>query len=177
MDKDKQIIHLMAAQDFSGLEFLIDEYSSSLYKTIYSILSYPEERAYVEDVMNEILYEICQKITRYDETKSSFQTWMLMIARNRSIYWKRKLVRERTVTDENVTIPTDSELLEKENFLALVDHLSDIDQEIFLYYYFYQFSAKEIAEMLAVSVEIIFNRLSRGRKTLRELEEKKDGKL
>lgn len=142
MDKDKQIIHLMAAQDFSGLEFLIDEYSSNLYKTVYSILSYPEERAYVEDGMNEILYEIWQKITRYYETKSSFQTWMLMIARNRSIDWKRKLVRERTVTDENVTIPTDSELLEKENFLALVDHLSDIDQGIFFILFLSIFSER-----------------------------------
>lgn len=58
---DEEIIQLMQMQDFAGLELFIDEYSDSIYKTIYSILAYPNERPYFDDVMNEVLYEIWKK--------------------------------------------------------------------------------------------------------------------
>lgn len=92
---EEEIIQLMQMQDFAGLELFIDEYSDSIYKTIYSILAYPNERPYFDDVMNEVLYEIWKKIHLYDSSKSSLQTWVLMITRNRSIDWKRKLLKEQ----------------------------------------------------------------------------------
>lgn len=63
----------------------------------------------------------------------------------------------------------------KENFLSEIDQLTEQDQFIFLYYYFYQFSANEIAQLLSIKEEAVFNRHSRGRKKLREWEEQNHG--
>jgi RNA polymerase sigma-70 factor (ECF subfamily) len=175
---EEEIIQLMQMQDFAGLELFIDEYSDSIYKTIYSILAYPNERPYFDDVMNEVLYEIWKKIHLYDSSKSSLQTWVLMITRNLSIDWKRILLKEQKslgVDFPDISIKKDAQ--KKENFLSEIDQLTEQDQFIFLYYYFYQFSANEIAQLLSIKEEAVFNRHSRGRKKLREWEEQNHGKF
>lgn len=168
---DENLIELIKREDFQGLELLIEEYGSSIMKTISSVLSYPYEKSSIDDVMNETLYQIFTKIHTYNPEKSSLQTWLLVVARNRSIDEKRKLFRQRntTVNDDEEGGGEEARVLEKESFLELIDRLSEEDQKIFLYCYFYQFSAKEIAEILNLSEEKIYNRLSRGRKKLKEM--------
>ena len=48
--------------------------------------------------------------------------------------------------------------------MTLIDELKEEDQMIFLSYYYYNEEPKQIAKNLNLTTEIIYNRLSRGKK-------------
>jgi len=97
-------------------------------------------------------------------------TWLLLISRSRAIDHKRKLnkrsLEEKPVDEQELAI--EESPLTKENFLGFIEDLEALDQRIFLLYYFYQESPETIAEQTDLNVSAIYNRLSRGRKRLKE---------
>lgn len=168
---DHQIIQLIKNKDYTGLEQLIDNYGSSILMTIHRILPGPHEQSEWSDVANEVFYEIWKKIETYDPKKSSFVTWILLIARSRGIDRKRKLnkaFQQEDIEEYQELAITESPLSEEE-FLIWLEELSQIDQQIFLLYYFYQESPEEIAQQLDLQTTAIYNHLSRGRKLLKRI--------
>lgn len=93
-----------------------------------------------------------------------------MISRSRAIDHKRKLnkrsLEEKPVDEQELAI--EESPLTKETFLGFIEDLEALDQRIFLLYYFYQESPETIAEQTDLNVSAIYNRLSRGRKRLKE---------
>ena len=93
-----------------------------------------------------------------------------MISRSRAIDHKRKLnkrsLEEKPVDEQELAI--EDSPLTKETFLGFIEDLEALDQRIFLLYYFYQESPETIAEQTDLNVSAIYNRLSRGRKRLKE---------
>ena len=168
---DHQMIHLIKNKDYTGLEQLIDSYGSSILMTIHRILQAPPEQSEWSDVANEVFYEIWQKIEAYDPEKSSFITWILLITRSRGIDRKRKLnkaFQKESIEEYQELAITESPLSEEE-FLIWLEELSQVDQQIFLLYYFYQESPEEIAQQLDLQTTAIYNHLSRGRKLLKKI--------
>jgi RNA polymerase sigma-70 factor (ECF subfamily) len=123
-----------------------------------------------QDVANEVFYEVWQKIAAYQPDRSRLITWLLLISRSRAIDHKRKLnkrsLEEKPVDEQELAI--EESPLTKENFLGFIEDLEALDQRIFLLYYFYQESPETIAEQTDLNVSAIYNRLSRGRKRLKE---------
>lgn len=123
-----------------------------------------------QDVANEVFYEVWQKIAAYQPERSRLITWLLLISRSRAIDHKRKLnkrsLEEKPVDEQELAI--EDSPLTKENFLGFIEDLEALDQRIFLLYYFYQESPETIAEQTDLNISAIYNRLSRGRKRLKE---------
>nr|WP_254005597.1 sigma-70 family RNA polymerase sigma factor [Enterococcus innesii] len=145
-------------------------YGDSMLRTIHSVLSQPHEVSERQDVANEVFYEVWQKIAAYQPERSRLITWLLLISRSRAIDHKRKLNKrslEEKPVDEQELAFEDSPLT-KENFLGFIEDLEALDQRIFLLYYFYQESPETIAEQTDLNISAIYNRLSRGRKRLKE---------
>lgn len=168
---DHQMIHLIKNKDYTGLEQLIDSYGSSILMTIHRILQAPPEQSEWSDVANEVFYEIWQKIEAYDPEKSSFITWILLITRSRGIDRKRKLNKafQQESIEEYQELAITEFPLSEEEFLIWLEELSQVDQQIFLLYYFYQESPEEIAQQLDLQTTAIYNHLSRGRKLLKKI--------
>jgi RNA polymerase sigma-70 factor (ECF subfamily) len=139
-------------------------------RTIHSVLSQPHEVSERQDVANEVFYEVWQKIAAYQPERSRLITWLLLISRSRAIDHKRKLnkrsLEEKPVDEQELAI--EESPLTKETFLGFIEDLEALDQRIFLLYYFYQESPETIAEQTDLNVSAIYNRLSRGRKRLKE---------
>ena len=79
-----------------------------------------------------------KKIEAYDPEKSSFITWILLITRSRGIDRKRKLnkaFQQESIEEYQELAITESPLSEEE-FLIWLEELSQVDQQIFLLYYF-----------------------------------------
>lgn len=74
----------------------------------------------------------------------------------------------RSLDQELLLAITESPLSEEE-FLIWLEELSQVDQQIFLLYYFYQESPEEIAQQLDLQTTAIYNHLSRGRKLLKKI--------
>lgn len=168
---EKDIVELICKKEYAGLYQLIDYLGADVIAMINCLLNRPEERIYKKEVENETFYKIWKKAETFDNQKSSLKTWCLTIARNTCLDKKRKLIRESSLLPleqiENGEA-INEKYFEKEEFLSLVQQLSSEDQLIFLKYYFYQDSPKEIAEELRLDVSTIYNRLSRGRNKLRQ---------
>ncbi len=168
--QDEEIIERIKKKDFAGLEELLAVYGDSMLRTIHSVLSQPHEVSERQDVANEVFYEVWQKIAAYQPERSRLITWLLLISRSRAIDHKRKLnkrsLEEKTVDEQELAI--EESPLTKENFLCFIEDLEALDQRIFLLYYFYQESPETIAEQTDLNVSAIYNRLSRGRKRLKE---------
>nr|WP_205905140.1 sigma-70 family RNA polymerase sigma factor [Enterococcus casseliflavus] len=145
-------------------------YGDSMLRTIHSVLSQPHEVSERQDVANEVFYEVWQKIAAYQPERSRLITWLLLISRSRAIDHKRKLnkrsLEEKPVDEQELAI--EESPLTKETFLGFIEDLEALDQRIFLLYYFYQESPETIAEQTNLNVSAIYNRLSRGRKRLKE---------
>nr|WP_232844780.1 sigma-70 family RNA polymerase sigma factor [Enterococcus innesii] len=145
-------------------------YGDSMLRTIHSVLSQPHEVSERQDVANEVFYEVWQKIAAYQPERSRLITWLLLISRSRAIDHKRKLnkrlLEEKPVDEQELAI--EDSPLTKENFLGFIEDLEALDQRIFLLYYFYQESPETIAEQTDLNISAIYNRLSRGRKRLKE---------
>jgi len=168
--QDEEIIERIKKKDYAGLEELLAVYGDSMLRTIHSVLSQPHEVSERQDVANEVFYEVWQKIAAYQPERSRLITWLLLISRSRAIDHKRKLNKrslEEKLFDEQELAIEDSPLT-KENFLGFIEDLEALDQRIFLLYYFYQESPETIAEQTDLNISAIYNRLSRGRKRLKE---------
>lgn len=168
--RDEEIIERIKKKDYAGLEELLAVYGDSMLRTIHSVLSQPHEVSERQDVANEVFYEVWQKIAAYHPERSRLITWLLLISRSRAIDHKRKLnkrsLEEKPVDEQELAI--EESPLTKETFLGFIEDLEALDQRIFLLYYFYQESPETIAEQTDLNVSAIYNRLSRGRKRLKE---------
>lgn len=168
--QDEEIIERIKKKDYAGLEELLAVYGDSMLRTIHSVLSQPYEVSERQDVANEVFYEVWQKIAAYQPERSRLITWLLLISRSRAIDHKRKLnkrsLEEKPVDEQELAI--EESPLTKETFLGFIEDLEALDQRIFLLYYFYQESPETIAEQTDLNVSAIYNRLSRGRKRLKE---------
>ncbi|XUC78355.1 hypothetical protein IGI78_001667 [Enterococcus sp. DIV1767] len=168
--QDEEIIERIKKKDYAGLEELLAVYGDSMLRTIHSVLSQPHEVSERQDVANEVFYEVWQKIATYQPERSRLITWPLLISRSRAIDHKRKLnkrsLEEKPVDEQELAI--EDSPLTKENFLGFIEDLEALDQRIFLLYYFYQESPETIAEQTDLNISAIYNRLSRGRKRLKE---------
>jgi len=168
--QDEEIIERIKKKDYAGLEELLAVYGDSMLRTIHSVLSQPHEVSERQDVANEVFYEVWQKIAAYQPERSRLITWLLLISRSRAIDHKRKLnkrsLEEKPVDEQELAI--EESPLTKETFLGFIEDLEALDQRIFLLYYFYQESPETIAEQTDLNVSAIYNRLSRGRKRLKE---------
>ncbi|WP_430612628.1 sigma-70 family RNA polymerase sigma factor [Enterococcus sp. DIV0876] len=167
--QDHEIIAMIRERKYHGLEQLMAVYGESMLRTIHRVLCHPHEISERQDVANEVFYEVWRNIDSYDPKKSSLMTWLLMVSRSRAIDRKRK----RTPIGKEIDICEwhNSEIyqspLEKEQFLCLIDTLDEIDQKIFLYYYFYQEAPQWIAQYMGLNTSAVYNRLSRGRQKLK----------
>lgn len=168
---EKEIIALLIKRDFLGLEQFIDLLGSDIVKCIRALLNHPEEITYRKEAENEVFYRIWQKIASYDADKSSLKTWSLTITRNICLDKKRAIIRAQNIIpmEQLPESPLVDDYFEKENFLDLLQNLSEEDQLIFLKYYYYQDTPSEIAKELTMDVTQVYNHLSRGRKKIKEL--------
>ncbi|MBO0473307.1 hypothetical protein IGL98_002057 [Enterococcus sp. DIV0840] len=167
---EKEIISLLKEKDFLGLEKFIDLFGTDIIKCIRVILDRPEETIYRKEAENEVFYRIWQKISSYDEAKSSLKTWSLTITRNICLDKKRSIIREQNIIpmEQLPENAIEDNYFEKENFLDLLSYLTEEDQMIFLKYYYYQDTPNDIAKELKMDVSQVYNHLSRARKKIKQ---------
>jgi len=131
-------------------------------------------QATAEDLTQEILLKLVDKIKLYDDKKGDFVVWFWRLARNTIIdYYRRQ--KETAFTDlenegEVLNIPGDNpkntydDRLKREKLNELLDSFSEEEQEIFRLRFLGELSYKEMAEILEKSegaLRVAVNRLKK----------------
>lgn len=168
----RQIKH----KDSKGLEFVVDNYSNLVFKIIYNVLNSRFHSQYAEECANDVFWGVWTNIDSFDEEKGSFKNWICAIAKYKAIDCKRKLYKQSTDTSID-DYPLENEVSiegliiaaenNKELFQA-IDLLNEEDREIFIRRYFLHEGIENIAKEFGVERNLVDQRLSRGRKFLKE---------
>ena len=142
---------------------MVHSYQSDLYRLAFHILKNKED---AEDAVQETLYRAYSSLGTLANPKY-FKTWVIRILMNTAFEIQRKRKNNVDITDcaEIASQPEDittAVMLEK-----AINGLDEKYRTIILLYYYENYSAKEISEILNISAMNVKQRLSRSRKMLK----------
>ena len=126
-----------------------------------------------EDVLQDTFVKIWKNCTTYDDTKGSFFTWMLNIARNTAIdhlrKQQKKAIGENRIGENNVGLSTANE--QNTNTIGLMSMVSKLnpDQRLMVeYLYVKGYTQQEVADELEIPLGTVKTRTRMAMKELRK---------
>ena len=174
--QDNEAEWLIEAQngDPQAFTYLVEKYQRPVYNLCYRMLGNAQD---AEDAAQEAFFRAYNALNRYDR-KRAFSSWLLAIAAHYCIDQMRKR-RFKMVSVEELPVPDlpdigpgmESKLSDKEerkNIRKLLDILEPKDRAAVILYYWYDYSYKEISDILDIPIGTVMSRISRGRKMLQK---------
>lgn len=167
-------IDLIKRGNEKGLQYFIDHYGWIVKSIICKKMAgYENEQA---ECMNDVFLAIWDNVDKYDSSKAAFTTWVAAVTRYRILNYMRKLHTSTWEEDVEVVQPVGAEdvqteiyfLEEEKEFHNLLNGLSEEDKEIFIKLFWEEMSHDEISKEMDISKDVLYNRISRGKKKLRK---------
>ena len=133
-------------------------------------LKYSRNHAEAEDNLQDAFVTIFEKIAQY-KSKGSFEGWMKRIAVNTALQCYRSvgvfdIVNEDQI--EDVSIEMDNDDIGVDYLLQIIQELPDRYRLVFNLYVLDDYSHKEIAEMVHITIGTSKSNLARARLILKE---------
>ena len=172
--RELELIRALKAGEESALNDFIRRYDSLLSYVIRPIVK--DERD-IEECLSDIHLKIWKHIQEYSPEKSSFTTWLTVIARNTALNKIRGQSGHETVPlDENINQKSSGKTVEDEVLMRersgqiahLIHNLSGKEQELFYRKYYYYQPVEQIAAELGMSLRSVEGKLYRLRKKLQK---------
>ena len=150
-----------------SFEQVYNEYYPRVFGHIRKKLSSYHE---AEDLTQEIMAVCYRNFEKYDPEKAALGTWIYVIMNNRLKNYYRDKKNLVSLDDEEAFLEIASEevleeavLLEEQRRILMetIEHLSEREQKIVTYTYFYRLTSSEVAQrlgMTAGNVRVILNR-------------------
>ena len=157
-----------------ALDYVIDNYGwiikSIVKKHLYNLQSVQDE------CINDIFMGIWNNIDTFDEKKSDFKNWVAGIAKFKSIDYKRKYLKGleyENIDDLNISVSDSTyEILKDELSLEVEEMLNcfnNKDRDLFYKLYVEEVEVNEISEEMGMKRDVIYNRVSRAKKKIRDI--------
>ncbi|WP_455544081.1 sigma-70 family RNA polymerase sigma factor [Intestinibacter sp.] len=168
--QDKLLIKYIKKKNPKGMDMLIDNYGGIITSVVRNHLGVLKN--YEEECVSDVLLSIWENIEGYDKNKNSFKNWICVIAKYKSINYRKKYLTKYQLTElDNEIYYIDKDLIK----LEVTDDIEDIlrclnskDRELFIKYYIEGYQLSEIAKENKTNVANLYSRLSRGRKKIKE---------
>lgn len=170
---EENFIEQLKKRNQRALEYVIENYGWIFKTVLKKHLFYLMD--HYDECMNDCLLAVWENINSYNPEKSSFKNWAGGIAKYKAIDCTRKYLKD--LENENVD---DMEISTKDNPLKeilrseiseetenMLSSLSEEDKRIFIKLYFEDKSMNEISKDTGLSKSVLYNRLSRGRREMR----------
>ena len=173
--EEGNLISQLRKKNEKALDYVIDNYGwiikSIVRKHLYNLKSVQDE------CINDILLGIWNNIDSFDESKSEFKNWVAGIAKFKSIDYKRKYLKGlefENVDDLDISVPdtTYEEIIKNEldnDINEMLNCLKKKDRDLFYKLYVEEKEVKDVSFETGLKREVIYNRLSRGKKKIQEL--------
>lgn len=174
--KDINIEHWIERmkEDSSAFRVIYEWSFPEIYRSVVFLMTDKHE---IEDVMNEIYFQLWRSIDNYDANRP-FRFWMYGIAMKQIQKWRTKswrrfrIFKKKQLLEVEEHLFSDRQALEAEThreMLTLVHRLSDKLRAVVILRYYHDFSFDEIAELLNIPVGTVKSRHHAALKRLREL--------
>lgn len=168
---EDNVVQQIKHRNEKAILFMIQTYGGLLSSIIKRHVHYNQQE--YEECLDDVLLAIWHNIDAYDDSRNSFKQWIAAIAKYRAIDYQRKMIKNQQqftsteITDELFkSQPVASHHNDVEEVLAC---LSPAERTIFEKYYLEGVSSREMAQQMNVKESWIHNKLSRGRKKLKQI--------
>jgi RNA polymerase sigma-70 factor (ECF subfamily) len=176
--------------DTQALEEAIGEFGPSMQALVSRVLAGAGSGEDAEECVSDAFLAAWHGIDRYDRSKGSFRTWLLLLAKYKALDRRRQLLRqaEKTELKENVVTSgesTEREALDRETareLIRFVRELEEPDRSLFWRRYFQYEGLEQLAHAFGLTKKAVENRLYRCRTALKlalrlpDAEERNDDK-
>ena len=173
-DFDRALVARCAAGDADALGLLYDRYGRVVFGVLHALLPSPEA---AEEVVQDAFHAVWQRARDYDSSRGSVRTWLLAIARNAAIDWRRtrgkRGERERPLEDASEHAdPSAEELVERavrsESVRAALNALPAEQREVVVLAYYLGYTQEEIARRTRAPVGTVKGRARLAMSKLRD---------
>ena len=168
--QDEIIIKYIKKKKERGMELLIDKYRGSRTAVVRRHLGVLTNYEY--ECVDDVLMSIWDNIKSFDCSKNTFKNWICAISKYKAIDYKKKYLTKMEHVDISEEIYyIDQGLLKsemEEEINDILRYLNESDRLLFKEYYLKGETLEEIAIKNNTKVSNLYNRLSRGRKKIRE---------
>jgi RNA polymerase sigma-70 factor (ECF subfamily) len=166
---DRQMANALRSGEAGALDALHARYGATIFGYLASTL---RDRAAAEDVFQLVFTEIWRRGHQYDPARGSLVTWMLTIARSRSIDELRRRRPEpldpATLPETPSPAPQDA-ALDRWRMAQLLSQLPADERHLLELRFYGELSQTEIATRTGLALGTIKSRMVRGLERLRTL--------
>ena len=172
---DNELIYAVARGDEGALASLYDRYRLILFGLILRIL---HSRPEAEDVLQDVFIQVWKRAADFDESRGRAFTWLVTLARSRSIDRLRALdSRRRTANEAVLDVPESVSDASEDAFKSeqrkvvrnALNELPSEQRQALVLAYFEGLTQSEIARRLEAPLGTIKTRMRSGMTKLREL--------
>lgn len=169
-ENEKELIRLCLNDDKKAQRKLVDQYGPPIFGYIKYYLNNASE---AQDILQEVFIAAFKSLTGF-QGESSLYHWLRIIAKNKIYHhiktkWKSSVdVIEPTSFPDSVMDETILSTINKNEILAEVDKLPEINKVVFLMHVVEGYRHQEIATILEISEEACRSRLFKAKKILQE---------
>ncbi len=174
-ETDEQLLARIRTGDPGALGTLYDAYGRTVFAVIYRMLASPEA---AEEVTQDVFHSVWRRARDYDRGRGAFRTWLLAIARNAAIDWRRtrgkRLLREVEL-DAAAAIPEGSSVegqvmasLRAQRIREAVRGLPSEQRDVLALAYWGGLTQSEIADRTGTPLGTVKSRVRLGMEKLRQ---------
>lgn len=171
---ENNYIEQLCLHNEAALIYVIDIYGGLLKSVISKHLFAMPDR--VEECLNDVLLNIWENISSFDESRNTFKNWAAAIARYQAIDYLRKYQRElQQVEIEDTLVSKEDVMFERlvdeeisEEIESLLSCLNEKDRILFWKLYVEEKPMEEVSRETGMKKAVIYNRLSRGKRRIRK---------
>lgn len=175
MPDDLELVSRILNGERDQFRLLAERYAEHLMRMVRRLVPSKED---AEEVTQDALLEAYKSLSRFDKKQSSLQTWMMRIAYHMALKHYRKSQKSVPIADakqewlDNMTDNEADEILSdtSSDRLSLleraIDQLKPDDQMLLSFYYFDDYSIKEISQITGQDGGYLRSRLQWIRKKL-----------
>jgi RNA polymerase sigma-70 factor (ECF subfamily) len=122
--RDEELMEQLANRDLGAFEALYDRYADLVYSVSLRVVA---DAHVAQDVTQDVFLRLWRRPERFDVSRGKFVTWLLSVARNRSIDERRSHGRRLrhealpSTTEEEDVIPSTDELDDPALMTVLAD--------------------------------------------------------
>ncbi|WP_315120798.1 sigma-70 family RNA polymerase sigma factor [uncultured Clostridium sp.] len=158
-----------------ALDYIYSKYVNLVYKVVLDVLGNVATKEDIEECVSDIFITVWKNTSKYNAHVTPFNKWLIAVSKYKAIDYLIKLNRcEETIElVENISMSKDNiedKIIRQGEMTVLykmIMAMNEIDRDIFIKRYFLNEDIVDIARHLHMPRSAIDNRLSRGRKVIK----------